>query len=328
MKKRNKRKSNLRVSLLLLLLAAILLVSSSYAWFTANKTVTVSTLDVNVEAQNGLQISTNGTTWKSIISKTDITTGYTGSVNQLPEILTPVSSGKTIDTSTGYLNMFLGDVESNENGDYVLTATPSVEQAGTTGHFIAFDMFLKVATDTDIEMTTTSGVKTTDDKSKGIENASRIAFVVEGNVANGASASTIQELKAATPATTYIWEPNFNIHTPAAISHALDVYGITTTADSATAVPYDGVIANITKDENIKVGDATAAKNGTKLATVTTDYQTKSGFDANVQVFSLKAGITKVRMYMWIEGQDVDCEDDASGSNIAFDLQLTVKDNI
>ena len=71
MNKRNKRKSNLRVSLLLLLLAAILLVSSSYAWFTANKTVTVSTLDVNVEAQNGLQISTNGTTWKSIISKTD-----------------------------------------------------------------------------------------------------------------------------------------------------------------------------------------------------------------------------------------------------------------
>lgn len=46
------------------------------------------------------------------------------------------------------------------------------------------------------------------------------------------------------------------------------------------------------------------------------------------KVFSLKAGITKVRMYMWIEGQDVDCEDDASGSNIAFDLQLTVKDNI
>ena len=45
-------------------------------------------------------------------------------------------------------------------------------------------------------------------------------------------------------------------------------------------------------------------------------------------VFSLKADITKVRMYMWIEGQDVDCEDDASGSNIAFDLQLTVKDNI
>lgn len=48
--------------------------------------------------------------------------------------------------------------------------------------------------------------------------------------------------------------------------------------------------------------------------------------DAIHKVFSLKADITKVRMYMWIEGQDVDCEDDASGSNIAFDLQLTVKE--
>lgn len=48
--------------------------------------------------------------------------------------------------------------------------------------------------------------------------------------------------------------------------------------------------------------------------------------DAIHKVFSLEAGITKVRMYMWIEGQDVDCEDDASGSNIAFDLQLTVKE--
>ena len=50
--------------------------------------------------------------------------------------------------------------------------------------------------------------------------------------------------------------------------------------------------------------------------------------DAIHKVFSLKAGITKVRMYMWIEGQDVDCADDAPGSNIAFELQLTVKDII
>lgn len=326
MSKRNKRKSNLRVSLLLLLLAAILLVTSSYAWFTANKTVTVSTLDVNVAAQNGLQISTNGTTWKSIISKADITTGYTGAVNQLPETLAPVSTGKTIDTATGYLDMFLGDIQSNDAGDYVLTATKSLETNGTAGSFITFDMFLKVAVDTDIEMTTTSKVLTTDDKSKGIENAARIAFVVEGNVANGAAATAIQGLHGATPDTTYIWEPNYNVHTPAAISHALNTYGITTTADAATAVSCDGIIAAISKDENIKVGDATAAKNATKLATVTTDYQTRSDYSENVQIFSLKAGITKVRMYMWIEGQDVDCQDDASGSNISFDLQLTVKE--
>lgn len=48
-KKENKRKSNLKLSLLLLLLAAILLISSLMQWFTSNQTVTVSSLNVNVE---------------------------------------------------------------------------------------------------------------------------------------------------------------------------------------------------------------------------------------------------------------------------------------
>ena len=71
---------------------------------------------------------------------------------------------------------------------------------------------------------------------------------------------------------------------------------------------------------------------GVGKSTIAKDLAKRNEFtyigDAIHKVFSLKAGITKVRMYMWIEGQDVDCEDDASGSNIAFDLQLTVKDNI
>lgn len=69
---------------------------------------------------------------------------------------------------------------------------------------------------------------------------------------------------------------------------------------------------------------------GVGKSTIAKELAKKNEFtyigDAIHKVFSLKAGITKVRMYMWIEGQDVDCEDDASGSNIAFDLQLTVKE--
>ena len=41
-------------------------------------------------------------------------------------------------------------------------------------------------------------------------------------------------------------------------------------------------------------------------------------------VFSLAAGITKVRVYMWVEGQDIDCENTASGTDISFNLQLEV----
>ena len=60
---------------------------------------------------------------------------------------------------------------------------------------------------------------------------------------------------------------------------------------------------------------------------VNIDYYTKNNFDNNVQIFSINSGITKIKVYMWIEGQDVDCENSASGANITFDLQFSL-DNL
>ena len=58
-----KRKRKIFLSILMILFVGIILTASTYAWFTANQTVTVQTIDVNVAAQNGLQISTDGTSW-------------------------------------------------------------------------------------------------------------------------------------------------------------------------------------------------------------------------------------------------------------------------
>ena len=38
------------------------------------------------------------------------------------------------------------------------------------------------------------------------------------------------------------------------------------------------------------------------------------------QMFNLAPGITKFRVYMWVEGQDVDCENSASGAYLTFKL--------
>ena len=43
----------------------------------------------------------------------------------------------------------------------------------------------------------------------------------------------------------------------------------------------------------------------------------------NEQILTLNSGITKLRIYMWIEGQDVDCEDNASYGDISFSLEFT-----
>lgn len=339
MSKKSKRKNNLKSSVILLLLLLLLLISSTYAWFTANQVVTISTLDVHIEAQNGLQISTDAVNWKSIISNEDITTNaYSGHKNQVPTQLEPVSTVGEIDSSTGFMKMYYGTVAADDDDGGVdkLTATlETTEAAGSTGKYIAFDMFLKVEKETTLQLTDASSVvMKTGSTDKGIKQASRVAFCIEGTEATGTATSTITGLKGAVSfleggKTVYMWEPNANLHTAAAAAHANSNYGIANLATdgSATPVTYYGIKQEIGTGLTLKgTNDGTDTTN---FAQITPDYQTitntETGEMAVQDVFTLQAGITKIRVYMWIEGQDVDCENTASGTDISFNVQLQVK---
>lgn len=324
--RRKRKKYRLLILLLLLFGTGIMLATSTYAWFTANKTVSIGTLQVQIEAKNGIQISADGTNWKSIVQKTDLTSAsatYKAAKNQLPDVLEAVSTGGVVNTD-GQLPMYYGNIGTNADGNYILTATKETDTNGETGKYIAFDLFFKVDKESDIWITPTSGVKSTDTNDTGIKNASRIGFVVLGNTTAGAAVSDIQALNKGTSSSTYIWEPNYNIHTPAGIANARDVYGVTTTADDAI-LPYSGVISDIADVDDVLLGNATQEKDAAKFKDVTIAYQTKSGYTHYIPAFKLSNGITKVRIYMWVEGQDVDCENNASNGNITFDLQITTE---
>lgn len=337
MSKKSKRKNDVRSSIILLLLLGILLISSTYAWFTANQTVTISTLDVHIEAQNGLQISTDATTWKSIIENADITTNaYSGNTNQVPANMEPVSTIGKIDSSTGNMIMYYGTVTADEDdgGTYKLTATQETDVAGNAGKYIAFDIFLRVDKETQLKLTEASSVVMKENSTdKGIKQASRVAFCIQGTQPVGTDLATITGLKGATSfgesgASVYIWEPNSNLHTAAAVAHARDNYGITTTSDgAATAVPYYGI--NQIISTGVALSD-TNNGNSSSFTAITPNYITESDdagkISAEKNIFTLQSGITKVRVYMWIEGQDVDCENTASGTDISFNLQLQVVD--
>ena len=325
--RRKRKKYRLLILLLLLFGTGIMLATSTYAWFTANKTVSIGTLQVQIEAKNGIQISADGTNWKSIVQKTDLTsasTTYGAAKNQLPDVLEAVSTGGVVNND-GQLPMYYGNIGTNAEGNYILTATKETDANGTSGKYIAFDLFFKVDKQTDIWITPNSGVKTTDATDTGIKNASRIAFVVLGNTTAGDTVANIQALNKGTASSTYIWEPNYNIHTPAGIANARDVYGkVDVTADNAI-LPYSGVISEINDSDNILLGNATQTDDDTKFKNVTIAYKTKANFTHYIPAFQLSNGITKVRIYMWVEGQDVDCENNASNGNITFDLQITTE---
>ena len=325
MNNKKRKTANVKSSILILLLIAILLIASTYAWFTANKTVTISSLDVHVESANGLQISSDGSDWKAVLENEDIMPGgtidsrYAGHTNMIPTELKPVS---TIgDVASGKMKMFLGTVEGDADpasatyGSDVLTTEALEEAKGTEGKFVAFDIFLKVDKDTDIVLTKNSDVTAKPNElgevdDRGLKNAGRVGFVVAADADVQAAGASLSAIQGVVPTTSYIWEPNNNIHTSAAISHGISNYGFTSSTLTTSTVlsSYKGV-----KAETEKV--LLNADNSEVFGEVTPAYKTPQGNKTNgtdIDVFSLK--------------QDVDCENTASGANIRYDIQFSVKE--
>ena len=323
-KKRSKR---LFYLLICLFVTVITLSTSSYAWFTTNRLVRVDLLNVKVRAEGGIEISTDGTNWKSIISVNDLENArnnYPDSVNQIPSTLEPVST--VGDLEQGKLKMFHGIIENDYSGRYILNTKRSVEEESfgenSDGKFIAFDLFLKTTNETRLYLTPESNAVYMGDTSYGIENAVRYAFVYEGNTPAGSTLPVIQSLMTNDNENVYIWEANYDSHTDAAIGNARDIYGIITN-NGGDALPYDGVSNEIDKSKNVSINMAKAGLYPEYFKNVDVDYKTTTKFSENLEIFSLKSGISKIRVYMWIEGQDVDCENNASVGNISFNLQFT-----
>ena len=315
--------------LFILLLTGLLLTTTTYAWFTTNRMVSVNSLDVKVNAAGGIEISADGSEWKAMIDREDLisvhSSSYPSSVNQLPSYLEPTSTGG--DISDGKLIMYYGEVTNDSLGNYILTATRSVEEEGngdnSSGKFLAFDIFLKTTESKMIYLTSDSKVTYQGDNSYGIENAVRIAFIVEGNSIDGSGLGTIQSLSTNDNNNVYIWEPNYDTHTAYGVSNAKNVYGVDTSLVGGNRISYDGIISEISSNQSIYLNSAKASLYSNLFKTVDIDIATVNNNGNNSELFQLSGGITKVRVYLWVEGQDVDCENNASVGDISFNLQFT-----
>lgn len=120
-----------------------------------------------------------------------------------------------------------------------------------------------------------------------------------------------------------IWEPNYDTHTAKGVAAARDTYGVTTTTTNGAKIPYFGIKDIIPVNTVPMKQSTTANPNETYFDSVTTKWNTAAANSTNFEFGRLTAGVTKIRVYMWVEGQDVDCENSASGATINFDLQFT-----
>lgn len=300
------------LAFLMLLVTAVALTTASYAWFTANTAVSLGNLDVNVTASNGIQVSMNATSWKSTLTTNEIkTTGYLNNKNQFPTTLNAVSTVGS--TTTGQFDMFYGELAENGTLSTTLLEEP---QSNDAAKYVAFDLFIKSSVDKTIKLNTGSGVTAVNAaNSEGtindtkLKSSSRIGFLKQGTDSTNTPATAIA-LAGGTKDTQVIWEPNADDHTTTAIGLG---------AVQGEAKAYSGVKAE---------GTALSLESldTEHFAAVSTKTSTVGNLPTDTTVFNITAGITKVRIYIWIEGQDIDCENSASlGTGIRAAINLVAE---
>ena len=334
---RRNRKSKRRMNsiFLSLLLTALLLITSTYAWFTANRQVAIDVITARVSAAEGLQISLDATNWKTSITVNPTTLAAAGQVSAAaeenagklswPTALEPVST--------------IGEVASADvvfqKGRYISGRDlESISNAPLSSlNYIAFDIYLKNSSsqntgdplqlDTGSSVTIGSGTANT-----GLEYSPRVGFLLydqtadfTANVATGIKTLTST---SATSSKFSIWEPNARGHIDEVVTNNDEVsantanttYGLV--ADSSTSEKVTGVVttaAAVTgKSALQKTIQTTDASLGGPL-NLTDTAETP----ANLVLARNK--IMKMRVYIWLEGQDPDCIDTAS-TGVSFDTVI------
>lgn len=396
-KKGVKRTRRIFILFIFIFLTTVILLVGTYAWFVGITTVSIDPFTITVSSGGGIELSLDGTTWRSgdealKVTRESVTTttatpdhAYEGHTNRWPSSgLDPVSSSGDIDLDVSRLKLFQKTSMSTTEGGYKLIAgrVDNYSEGKPEGDvYVAFDLFIKNGTADPYSSTynhdadeavymlknpyvvaETSGVN-----NYGLQNSVRVGFFSLGRIKTvGSTTSAItslscdstpvlcpsdnQELSDRLTHTWNIWEPNDTDHASRLITYfngackqrnSQGEYDNTTPCFELTdpytnSLPTYTVKGDILSSDNIDIYDGINGKTPPTSKLVTFDTYKTSDANSNEnnkkQLLSLAGNsITKVRVYIWLEGQDIDNYDlitrDTSIS-VAFGLTKDKFNNI
>lgn len=326
-------KRRLNSSLWALILIAMLLIASTYAWFSANKVVTIDGIQAKISAAEGLQISLDGENWSSNItlSKTELEKiNEKTTINNYtwPNELKPVSTDGHSDN--GDFVMYAGEVSSD--GSYLSGAKQN------TSDFIVFDLYFKNSssqTTDPLQLNTGTMIQVTNPDLRtitGLENSARAGILLyDSSAVLTADPADIRALAFGTSPISSIWEPNYNKHITEVVTNdgrisaadseftTLALKTITTENLGETPIVPNINVSNAADDAKGNLTEQVTMKTGASLGAA------QNMTDITSTAITLKGNaITKARVYIWLEGQDPDCIDTAStGQSLDFTLSFT-----
>lgn len=298
MKKKNMAKKAVLPALLAVLCSTAALTSVSYAWFTMGNEASVGQIDVNVQAADGLQISADAATWKSVLDVASLTAVSSNKLGDSNTELAPVSSVGTV--TGGVQEIFYAEKQLDES------LKGKVAVAGVD--YLMFDLYVKVDSGKKLSLTKDATVTGLSGSDKDSELSSRVSFVDLGSmgidstyVPNKITGSFGSDVSS----TAVIWEPNSTQHTPVALGAG---------ATAGEKDEYQGIASVAEPATGESLGVATLSQSNVQ----TTDNS------SDIEVATLEAGVNKIRVYIWLEGQDLDCTNEVSGSKFGVNLKFSV----
>lgn len=336
-----RKKRNTNLMFIITFFTALLLSVATYAWLSTSLNVKIKFFQMTVASDSGLFISLDGIDFTdsvvismdSIIA--DLNSTYPNHTNQWSVGgLWPVSSVGIRNPDSYKFDMYAGQLLKtktfNPNGSVkrlLNVVNHPEEEPSAINSFISFDIFLKNASGSpkadNLYFDDTTGVyyeeETPDDireKMDGIMNSIRIGIVKVGDVPHNTPPSTLQNLPCNNSCEMVIYEQNSLRHSEESIEAAKN-YGV---------VLVDGVYtptyAMTAVGRNL---EHTNGHPGTGIPLITSHFALQNTINSVEQpIFQIPNGLSKYRVYVWLEGQDIDSiETFSRGAEIEIVIDLS-----
>ena len=360
--KKNKKKSEMNAMFFIILLALVIFIISTYAWFSTQRNVSITNLNGTVEVAEGLEISLDAQNWSNglVLGEEEgqldiIDDAYAGNKNLKPSEMLPVSTLGQVSGQQQDLQMLRGKITNSIQLSDIkaMVETESNPDSDTFPGYFAFDVFLKNSSKQDelddvlqLNYDSSLEIMETDKSSTGLQNTARVAFAKYNGTSDVmADQATILKETAGIgvgAGTSYItdvaiWEPNSNDHVDYIVQNnnkitgagasfnattQMDTYALKSTSIGQTIADiykWDGTESYLAK-QNVLQTTKTSTEDysiaeGVQNLVSTTDGSTTFGIAPNA--------ICRIRIYLWLEGQDVDCINYAShGGGIKVNIGL------
>lgn len=334
-------KFNPKFLIFLLFITGVLLIFSSYAWLSTTLNVKVKFFDLVVSSDSGLFISLDAVNYSDAVELSsdsvvyDLKKTYPNHTNQWAMGgMWPVSSNGIKTPNNDKFDVYIGDVVKRKNQNkvyikYLNTGIGPEEEPNAMNVYLAFDLFLKNVSGSPKpdnlyfdEGTSVDFAEGVDEEVKsnlsGVINSMRFGVVKIASTTSKADPIAVQNLTCNNNCQMVIYEPNSTSHSDWSILKAKEN---NITLVDGVHVPTYGVIS---KGSRLFMPNG---QEGTGVPLDTAHFALQNTItDFEEPIFTLPNGVTKFRVYVWIEGQDVDSlESTSDGAQISIVLNF-IKD--